>query len=132
DPYELYGVERQRSAVAQPEVFTRPRYEALMRETDVFTDAFATTPDVLAWIDGVRREGRLVTGNFFGVLGVSAARGRAMTPSDDEPGRLPILVLSHRAWVQHYAGDPGVLGRTVRVNGTSFEIVGVMPEGFRG
>ena len=132
DPYELFAVERQRSAIAQPATFTRPQYEALLRETDAFADAFASTSDVQAWIDGVRREGHLVTGNFFRVLGVSAARGRTLTPSDDETGQLPVIVLSHRAWVQHYAGDPGVLGRTFRVNGTSFEVVGVMPEGFRG
>lgn len=132
NPDELFGVERQRSAIAAPETFTRPEYETLLRETDAFADAFATTPDVSAWIEGVRREGRLVTGNFFGVLGVSAARGRAFAPTDDEPGRPPVIVLSHRAWVQHYAADPGVLDRTFRVNGTAFRIIGVMPEGFRG
>jgi putative ABC transport system permease protein len=131
-PHELFGIERQQSSIAQPETFTRTQYETLLRETDVFSDAFASTPDVTAWIEGVRREGRVVTGNFFRVLGVSAARGRALTPSDDEPGRPPVIVLSHRAWVQHYASDPGVLDGTFRVNGTSFKIVGVMPEGFRG
>jgi predicted permease len=55
-----------------------------------------------------------------------------LTPADDEPGRPPVIVLSHRGWSQHYASDPGVLDRTIRVNGASFEVVGVMPEGFRG
>jgi predicted permease len=132
NPHELFGVERQRSAIAAPEAFTRAQSDALLRETDVFADAFASTSDVSAWVEGLRREGRLVTGNFFTVLGVGAALGRVLTPSDDEPGRPPVLVLSHRAWVQHYAGDPGVLGRTYRVNGTLFQVVGVMPEGFRG
>jgi predicted permease len=132
NPHELFAVERQRSADAQPGTFTRPEYEALVRETGVFSDAFATTTDIDGWIEGSRREGRLVTGNFFHVLGVNAARGRTLTPSDDEPGRPPVIVLSHRAWSQHYASDPGVLHRTVRVNGTSFQVVGVTPEGFRG
>ncbi|RPI61543.1 MAG: FtsX-like permease family protein, partial [Lysobacterales bacterium] len=57
---------------------------------------------------------------------------RAFAPADDEPGSAPVIVLSHRAWEQHYASDPGVLGRTYRVNDTPFEVVGVMPEGFRG
>jgi predicted permease len=43
-----------------------------------------------------------------------------------------VIVLSHRAWVQYYDGDPGVVGRTLRVNGTSFEVIGVTPEPFRG
>jgi predicted permease len=132
NPHELYGIERAASGAAEPEPFTRAQYEALQRETDVFVSAFATTGDEQAWVDGVRREGRLVTGNFFAVLGASAARGRAFAPADDEPGRPPVLVLSHRAWLQHYAADPAVVGRTLRVNGTSFEVIGVMPEGFRG
>jgi putative ABC transport system permease protein len=132
NPHELFALERVRSRVVEPEAFTRAEYEALLRETSVFADAFASTGDVNALIEGVRREGRLVTGNFFRVLGVGAARGRALVPADDEPGSAPVLVLSHRAWQQHYAGDPSVIGRTYRVNDTPFTIVGVMPDGFRG
>ena len=132
NPHELFAVERQRSANAEPEGFTRPQYEALVRETGVFSDAFARTPDIDTWIEGVRMEGPLVTGNFFHLLGVSAARGRTLTPSDDEPGGRPAIVLSHRAWSRHFAGNPGVLSRTVLLNGAPFHVVGVMPEGFRG
>jgi predicted permease len=132
-PEELFAIERQQPVTTEDDTFTtRPGYDALVRETDVFSGAFATTPDVDAWIDGVRREGRLVTGNFFEVLGVGAARGRTLTPADEDPGRPPVIVLSHRAWSQHYASDPGTVNRTVRVNGASFQVVGVMPESFRG
>jgi len=110
NPHELFAVERQRSANAEPEGFTQPQYEALVRETDVFSNAFAQTPDLDSWIDGRRMEGPLVTGNFFHVLGASAARGRTLTPSDDEPGGRPVIVLSHRAWSRHFASDPGMLG----------------------
>jgi predicted permease len=132
NPHELFAVGRQRPANAQPEGFTRPQYEALVRETDVFSEAFAQTPDIDSWIEGRRMEGSLVTGNFFHVLGVGAARGRVLTPSDDEPGGPLAIVLSHRVWSQHFASDPGVLTRMVRVNGARFHVVGVMPEGFRG
>ena len=57
------------------------------------------------------------------------ARSHRRTTS---PAALPVIVLSHRAWSQHFASDPGVLNRTVRVNGAQFHVVGVMPEGFRG
>lgn len=130
-PHELFAVERQRSSGSEPESFTRSQYDALVRETDVFSDAFASRHGE-ALIEGRRMEGPLVTGNFFHVLGVSAARGRTLTPLDDEPGRPPVIVLSHRAWSRHFANDPGVLNRTVQVNGTSFHVAGVMPEGFRG
>lgn len=132
NPHELYALERVRSRVVEPEAFSRDDYDALLRETNVFADAFASTDDVNAMIEGVRREGRLVSGNFFRVLGVGAARGRALVPADDEPGSAPVLVLSHRAWQQHYDGDLGVIGRTYRVYDTPFTIVGVMPDGFRG
>jgi predicted permease len=131
NPHELFAVERQRSANAEPENL-RLQYETLLRETGVFSDAFATTEEIDAWIEGTRLEGPLVTGNFFQVLGVGAARGRTLAPSDDEPGRPPAIVLSHQAWSRHFAGDPGVLDRTVRVNGAAFHVVGVMPESFRG
>ena len=77
-------------------------------------------------------QGSLVTGNFFEVVGVNAARGRTLTPSDDESGGRQALVLSHRGWARHFARDPDVLSRTVLVNDAPFQIVGVMPEGFRG
>ena len=132
NPHELFAVQRQQSANAEPVTFTRAQYETLVRETDVFSDAFASTGADEAWIDGHRREGPLVTGNYFRVLGVTAMRGRTLAPSDDQPGALPVIVLSHRAWSLHFAGDPAVLNRPVRINGAQFRIVGVMPEGFRG
>ncbi len=98
----------------------------------MFSDAFAMTPEIDSWIDGRRMEGPLVTGNFFHLLGVGAAYGRALTPADDEPGGRRAIVLSHRAWARHFASDPGVLGRTVLLNGATFDVVGVIPEGFRG
>jgi predicted permease len=131
-PDELFAVERQRPGDSERTGFSRTEYDALLRDTDLFSEACATTADVSTWIDGVRREGRLVTGNFFQVLGASAARGRALTPQDDRPGGVNAIVLSHRAWTQHFAGDPGILERTVLLNGARFQVVGIMPEDFRG
>jgi predicted permease len=132
NPYELFAVERQRTANAEGLTFTRPQYEAFVRDTGVFSDAFARTADIDAWIDGTRMEGGLVTGNFFHVLGVGAARGRTLTPSDDRPGGALVMVISHRAWTTRFASDPGVLARPVLVNGARVQIVGIMPDGFRG
>ena len=133
NPGELFAVERPRSSSGEPVRFTRPQYEALRRETSVFSDAFAMLPDIDSRIDGRMMAGTLVTGNFFQVLGVGAALGRPLTPADDErfAGR-PVVVLSHRGWSRHFANDPGVVGRSLLVNGFSYHIVGVMPEGFRG
>ena len=113
--------------------FTRPQYEALRRETSVFTDAFAMLPDIDSRIDGRMMAGTLVTGNFFQVLGVGAALGRTLTPADDErfAGR-PVVVLSHRGWTRQFANDPGRRRPQPARQRLPYEIVGVMPEGFRG
>ena len=132
NPHELFAIERQLPSDVEPERFTRSQYERLVRETDVFSDAFATTADIDAWIEGRRLEGALVTGNYFQLLGVTALLGRTLTAVDDQPGGPQVIVLSHRAWSLHFESDPGVLNRTVRVNGASFQVAGVMPEGFRG
>ena len=131
NPRELFAVERQHSSNVDPERFTRDQSDALVRETGLFSEAVAKGPDIDVRIDGRRFEGSLVTGNFFLVLGAAAARGRTLTPAD-ELGGPPAIVLGHRAWSRHFASDPGVLGRPILVNGVPVQVVGVMPEGFRG
>jgi predicted permease len=133
NPGELFAVERPRSPGGERVRLTRPQFDALRRETGVFSDAFAMLPDIDSRIDGRMMAGTLVTGNFFQVLGVSAALGRVLTPADDErdAGR-PVVVLSHRGWSRRFASDPSVIGRSLLVNGVRFEIVGIMPEGLRG
>ena len=92
--------------------FTRAQFDALRRETDVFTDAYAELSDIDSRIDGRMMSGTLVTGNFFQVLGVNAAIGRTLTPADDEPSAgQPVMVLSHRGWDRLFARDPAILGR---------------------
>ncbi len=133
NPRELYAVERPRAADGARVPFTLPQYESFVRETSVFSGAFAMVPEIDSRVGGRRMPGTFVTGNFFEVLGVSAARGRTLTLSDEErSGGSPVVVLSHRGWSRHFANDPGVLNRTLLLNGVSFQIVGVMPEGFRG
>ena len=89
--------------------------------------------DVDSRVEGRKIFGTFVTGNFLQVVRVNAAIGRGLTPADDEPfAGQPVMVLSHRGWDRLFARDPAILGRHVLVNGVRFEIVGVMPEGFRG
>ena len=85
DVHEMFAVERPRTADGERERFTRAQFDALRRETSVFTDAYAEVSQVDSRVDGRMMCGTFVTGNFFQVLGVSAAMGRALTPADDEP-----------------------------------------------
>src|SRR5262245_13043589 len=75
----------------------------------------------------------LVTGTYFSVLGVKAARGRVFTASEDAtPGAAPVAVVSYGFWQRRLGGDPSAVGRVMPLNGTGFTIIGITPEGFRG
>jgi len=100
------------------------------RSFEVF-GAYRGTNPVLTGLDRpevVRAE--QVLGDFFDVLGIEAAMGRTITAEESEPGAPPIATISHAFWESRLGSDPGVLGRTVTLDGEPFEIVGVMPEGF--
>ena len=77
--------------------------------------------------------GSVVTANYFSVLGLQPALGRFFSTDEDQvPGRNPVAVLSYDVWQHQFEGDGQILGRTLRVNGTAFTIVGVAPRGFHG
>ncbi len=70
------------------------------------------------------------TAELFQALGVDAAFGRYFTPDEDLPGGGPAVVVSHGLWERAFGSDPGLVGRTILVNGSPATVVGVMPEGF--
>jgi putative ABC transport system permease protein len=74
----------------------------------------------------------LTSGAMFDVLGVGAARGRLLAPSDDSRGCAPRAVLSHRFWQREYGGDPAIVGRTLTLDSHPVEIVGVAAASFFG
>ena len=81
----------------------------------------------------VSLQGDLVTGSYFPLLGVGAALGRTLLPEDDiTRGGHFVVMLGHAYWQSAYGGDPGVLGRSIRINGDAYEIVGVAPENYTG
>jgi predicted permease len=77
--------------------------------------------------------GEVVTGNYFNLLGVNAALGRALSPEDDlTSGAHPVAVISHAFWQRRLGADRNAVGRKLYINGHPFTVVGVMPEGFKG
>ncbi len=70
-----------------------------------------------------------VTSEIFPVLSVSPILGRALRSEDDEPGAMPVAVLSHELWRRGFGSDRAVLGRTIQLDGVSREIVGILPSG---
>jgi len=122
--------------------FSYPLYREFRDRNSVFSDVFASG-DLrrleLSVAENVnqgtpeRARGRIVTGNYFSVLGVNTILGRTINPEDDKTvGSSPVAVISYRFWSRRFAQDPGVLGKRVRLNGYPFTIIGVAPAGFDG
>jgi predicted permease len=74
----------------------------------------------------------MVTGNYFQVLGVNAAKGRILLPQDDQLGAPPAAVLGYRFWRSHFSDGRNALGTQVSINGQWFTVVGIAPEDFGG
>ena len=77
-------------------------------------------------------QGLWVSGGFFNVLGILPERGRLLSPADDRRGCAARTVISHSFWQRQFGGDPSVVGRTVTLDSTPVEIVGVTPSRFFG
>ncbi len=120
-----------------------PMYRELQRQQDAFESLAATSylgPASMVSFDQAgqtttpeRVAARMVSGNFFSVLGIDAVQGRVFREeADGPPGSAPVVVISYAYWRRQFNRDPNVIGRTLRVNGFPLTIIGVMPQQFTG
>ena len=115
--------------------FSYPTYLDIRNQNTVFSDAMSFNLSLI----GIGQKGdtrrafaAIVSSNYFSVLGVPLARGRAFLPEEETPGRpAPVAIVSYRYW-QKQDLDPRVLGSQVLINGRSFTIVGITPKRFTG
>jgi predicted permease len=116
---------------------SRFNFEDVRQQTTVFADSSLMGFAPLA-MTGTGSEpeqvfGQLVNGSFFALLGAPMAAGRPFGPEDDRQlGAHPVTVLNYGLWQRRFGGDPGLIGRTISLNGHAFTVVGVTAEGFRG
>ena len=97
--------------------------------TDLVSVAFARRRDESAR----GTYGLAVSANFFDVLHVRPALGRAFVPDEDRvAGRDAVIILSHETWTQQFGADANIVGREIRLTGEPFTVIGVTPEGFTG
>ena len=99
-----------------------------------------TLSEVAAWAEGQvnltgdgdpeRVSSGSVSANLFSTLGVRAMVGRTFSAAEDVRNGPNVVVLSHALWSRRYAADPGIVGRTIQINGNACEVTGVMPPGF--
>lgn len=136
-PEELVGFtflqgEDLRSAVSYPD------YEWFRDENEVFSGvlAYEGSPTPIAVGGGediAQAEAWVVSGNYFDVLGVPMALGRAFSPEESvTPNTHPVVVIGDGFWKRYFGADPEIIGRTLRVNGFAFTVIGVAPADFRG
>ena len=119
----------------QSDYFTWPQYTSLRDQAKDFSSLLATVSTQV----GLTRDNKaqyvmseLVTGNYFQTLGVPAALGRTLLPSDDTTvGANPVLVVSYAYWQGKLGADPSVVGSTVSMNGQPFQIIGVSAPTFK-
>jgi predicted permease len=106
------------------------------RSGDTFSGVTLWTFETMNLAAGGRNErilGVMASANHFSVLGARAALGRTFVPAEDTGrGAHPVAVLSWSAWKGRFGGDPGVVGRSVVLNGRSYSIIGVAEPEFRG
>jgi macrolide transport system ATP-binding/permease protein len=104
-------------------------YDGVIANADMEAVGFSAEPAATPQVKG----GMMVSGNYFHVLGVEPRLGRGFRKDEDQvPGRDAVVVLGPDFWKHEFASDASVLGRTVRLNGREFIVIGVAPESFPG
>ena len=129
-----YGnqTETESSSTSFSYVAYRKMRDRLAAEADVFgfADIYRANATINGQADTVF--GQVVSGNYFDTLGVAAIVGRLLGPDDDRAGAPPTAVISHGLWRRRFGESPDAIGRTLKVNGLPFTIVGVLPRDFVG
>jgi predicted permease len=116
--------------------FSYPIFNDYRTQNSVFSGllAFNKTELELATNDGIERvDSEYVSGNYFDVLGIKAARGRTFSPDEDKtPGSQPVVVVSETFSRKHFPATQDPIGQKITVNGFPLTVVGVAPDSFTG
>jgi putative ABC transport system permease protein len=75
--------------------------------------------------------GEKVTANYFDVLGISPAQGRAFTPQEDQPGNEKVVVITHELWQRRFGGDASLLGNQITLDDQKYRVIGILAPGFK-
>src|SRR5882724_12575584 len=130
----VYGTNSNELREINQNPVSAPNFFTWKKENRVFSQMAAMDPYGAGSLTGQGEPERVsvtrVTANYFSILGVSPALGRAFAAGEDQSGSDRVVILSHRLWERRYGSDPKVVGATIRLNGESHTVIGVMPSGF--
>jgi putative ABC transport system permease protein len=101
-------------------------FRAAARSFEGIAEYSPGTPTLVGESDAVRINVGLVTGNYLQVMGLATVIGRPLSDKDDGTGVAPVMLLTHEFWMKRFGGDPGVVGRVVKLNTRDVEIIGVV------
>jgi len=142
DPERLYALSRQAMMDDQPATFHQFAYvgfeqmrDAVKEQAELLAISYATRTDLTYKSDPEMEKASVqyVSGRMFPAFGLQPTLGRLLTANDDlKPGAHPFAVLSYDYWTRRFGSDPKVIGRTFRLGGSLYQIVGVGPQPFTG
>jgi putative ABC transport system permease protein len=127
--------ERDPESPARGRDLTPADFDDIRRQSSAFTGLAAWDDNFANLVEPGGAPERLdsvsVSANFFDVLGVAPARGRAFLPGEDQRGGELVVILGDGLWRRRFGGDPAIAGRLVHLNDKTYRVVGVMPPGFQ-
>src|ERR1051326_5567719 len=137
-------IQDQERMVAVSEFFTKtpghdagtafPDYLEWKKNITTFDGIGAMTFATFIITDGDKPErylGGQISADAFTFMGVQPIRGRQFRPEEDELNAPPVALIGYQVWQEHFAGDKGVVGKTIPINGKQVTVIGVMPKGWR-
>ncbi|MGB8477006.1 MAG: ABC transporter permease [Candidatus Acidiferrum sp.] len=135
NPAELVGCYSRDTRKADYRSFSYPDYVELRENGSVFTSLLAHNMAMVGLAEGdttKRVFADIVSANYFTTFGVPLFQGRSFTPAEERPGSaIPVAIVSYPYWKKTGA-DPQELGKTLRINGRIYTVIGIAAEGFTG
>jgi putative ABC transport system permease protein len=138
DPERLVFISQTDGPGTKPFPISSPSHFRDYREQAHQFEGFAAAASFIQTLDsldtGVQAEqvdAAIVTANFFPLLGVSLASGRNFLPDEEVVNGPRVAIVSDQLWRRRYAADPRLVGRSIRMNGQDFSVIGILPAGFK-
>jgi putative ABC transport system permease protein len=129
----LWSVNSKDGNLQQPHSFLD--FNDLRQQSGSFSEIAAATSLWLFVLSGGAEpeqiQGQYVSANLFPMLGAQPQQGRVFLPEEDQSNGAPAVIISDGLWRRYFGGDPAIVGKTLKLNGNLFNIVGVMPAGFQ-